>query len=35
MVAKEEGSGGGMDEEFGISRCRLVYREWVNNKVLL
>ena len=30
-----EGSGGGMDWEFGISRCKLLYIEWVNNKVLL
>ena len=24
-----------MDWEFGISRCKLVYIEWTNNKVLL
>ena len=24
-----------MDWEFGISRCKLVYVEWINNKVLL
>ena len=24
-----------MEREFGISRCKLVYREWINNKVLL
>ena len=24
-----------MDWEFGISRCKLTYREWVKNKVLL
>ena len=28
-------SGGGMDWEFGISRCKLLYRECINNKVLL
>ena len=28
------GSGGGMDWEFGASRYKL-YREWINNKVLL
>ena len=33
VVAK--GQGGGMDLEFGISRCKLLYREWINNKVLL
>ena len=35
MVAKGEGGGGGMDWEFGVSRCKLLYREWINNKVLL
>ena len=29
------GAGGqGKDWEFGISRCKLVYTEWINNKVL-
>ena len=27
--------GGGMEWEFGISRCKLVYIGWINNKVLL
>ena len=27
--------GGGMDWEFGISRCKLLYSEWIDNKVLL
>ena len=35
MVAKGEGGGGGMDWEFGVSRCKLVYIGWINNKVLL
>ena len=35
MVAKEEGDGRGKDWEFGISRCKLVYIGWINNKVLL
>ena len=35
MVAKEEGIGGGMDWEFGVSRYKLLYIEWINNKVLL
>ena len=26
---------GGMEWEFGISRCKLLYREWISNKVLL
>ena len=28
-------SGGGRDWEFRISRCKLLYIEWINNKVLL
>ena len=35
MVAKEEEGGEGMDWEFGVSRCKLLYIEWINNKVLL
>ena len=31
----EEGSDVGMDRELGISRCKLFYIEWINNKVLL
>ena len=34
-LPKVRGSGGGMDWEFGISRCKLLYIEWINNKVLL
>ena len=31
-----QGEGGeGMDWEFGISRGKLLYIEWINNKVLL
>ena len=26
---------GGEDWEFGISRCKLLYIDWINNKVLL
>ena len=26
--------GGGRDWEFGISRCKLLYIEWINSKVL-
>ena len=29
------GGGGGKGWEFGISRCKLVYIGWINNKVLL
>ena len=35
VVAKGVGGGRGMEWEFGISRCKLVYREWIDNKVLL
>ena len=35
MVAKGEGYEGGKDWGFGISRCKLLYVERVNNKVLL
>ena len=27
--------GGGMDWEFGINKCKLLYIEWINNKLLL
>ena len=30
-----KGGEGGMDWESGISRCKLLYIEWINNKVLL
>ena len=29
------GGRGGADGELKISRCKLVYTEWINNKVLL
>ena len=33
---RQGGSGfWGKDWEFGISRCKLLYIEWINNKVLL
>ena len=35
VVAKGEGIGGGVKWEFGISRCKLLYIEWINNKLLL
>ena len=35
VVAKREGVGGGIDWEVGISRCKLLYVECINNKVLL
>ena len=35
LVAKGEGKRSGMDWEFGVSRCKLLHLEWINNKVLL
>ena len=35
VVAKGEGGGRGMDSESGVSRCKLLHLEWINNKVLL
>ena len=32
---QRRGGGGGMDWEFEISRCKLLYIEWINNMVLL
>ena len=26
---------GGMEQEFGASRCKLLFTEWMNSKVLL
>ena len=34
VVMDQEGEGR-MDWEFGISRCKLLYIEWINNKVQL
>ena len=35
VVAKGKGNGREMDWEFGFSRWKLVYIEWINDKVLL
>ena len=35
VVAKGERGLGEMEWEFGVSRCKLVYIEWINNKVLI
>ena len=35
VVVRGEGVGGGMEWEFGVSRCKLLYIEWICNKVLL
>ena len=34
-LPREEGDGRKLDLEFGISRCKLVHVEWINNRVLL
>ena len=34
-IAQRDGVGGEMEWEVGISRCELLYTEWVNNKVLI
>ena len=35
MVVKGDGVRGGMEWEFGVSRCKLLHMEWMNIKVLL
>ena len=35
VVAEGEELGGGMGWEVGISRCKLLYMEWINSKALL
>ena len=35
VFAKGERVGGGVEWEFGISGCKLLYIEWINNKVLI
>ena len=35
VVAKREGVGGELECEVEISRCKLLYIEWIKNKVLL
>ena len=33
-LSREERDGRRISWGFGVSRCKLVYREWINNKVL-
>ena len=35
MVARGKGGGGGRNWESGVSRCKLLYIGWINNRVLL
>ena len=34
MIARGRG-GSGIDQEFGVARCKLLHLEWINNEVLL
>ena len=29
------GGGSGMDWEFGVNRCKLLYLEWISDEILL
>ena len=35
MAGKGEQVGNGMDWELGVSRCKLLHLQWIENKVLL
>ena len=35
VVAKGKSGGSWTDREFGVSRCKLLHFEWINNKVLI
>ena len=35
LMPRQEREGAGMDHVFGMSRCKPLYIEWINNKVLL
>ena len=35
VVAKGDGGGRGLLGSLGVSRCKLLYTGWINNKVLL
>jgi len=35
LAAKGEEVEGGLEWKAGVSRCKLLYTEWINNKVLL
>ena len=35
VVAKRELAGGEVEWEVGLARCKVLYIEWINNKVLL
>ena len=35
VVAKGVEEGGGMDREFGVSRCKQLHLDWISNEILL
>ena len=35
VVARRNRGGSGMNGEFGIGRCKLLYLEWISNGILL
>ena len=35
IAAEGKGVEGKMEGEFGVSRCKLLYTSWINNKVLI
>ena len=35
VVAQGEVAEGRLKSEVGVSRCKLLYTEWINNKILL
>ena len=35
ILPSGEGGGSGMDGELGVSRCKLLHLEWIDNKILL
>ena len=35
VIAKREKGGSGVDEEFGVVRCKLLHLEHIRNEVLL
>ena len=35
LLPRGKGFGGGVDWEIGVSRCKLLYIGWTNNKILL
>ena len=35
VISQVERAGGGVEWEVGVSKCKLLYTEWINNKVRL